>query len=98
VSVLEKITATLAPGYTVEPITMIRAEDTEPCIDARGPECPHQHVTVLRCEKKHRHTASCSHRVHLNVEVPGHLITSADGKFRAKVFADADAEEDLLMA
>lgn len=106
-SMLEKIVATLKPGYTITPITMIRAEGTEPCIDARpcygpdgkwlneserGPKCPHQHVEVLDCERSHKHTYSCrKKRVHVNVEVPGHLVVSADGKFQAKVFDGAEA-------
>jgi hypothetical protein len=60
----------------------------------RGEECSLPHVQALRCKNgaaKHSHKDACFHRVHANVDTPGFEIVSADGKFRAKVFADAEA-------
>lgn len=105
---IDRLKKEFKTGYTITPIMMIRKEGTETCYDARplygpdgkwlkpeerGPECPHQHVSALRCTNgasAHRHKAECFHRVHANVEVPGLLFVSGDGKFQAKVFLDAE--------
>lgn len=59
--------------------------------------CPHQHVKVRTCDRvesarrrsKHKnHGANCYAWFHVAVEVDGFLFT--DGRFTAKVFADAD--------
>lgn len=94
--------ASKVKGATVSPITML-AEGTESCTDATylnpamANPCKRPHTTRLTCMQggKHKHTSACRIRVHADEPMPGLLITSPDGKFRARVLASAQ-DSDLM--
>lgn len=90
-------------GFTETPIKMTR-QGTERCFDARpcygtdgkwltgsqrGEDCQREHVEAVTCGRKHKHTYGCLHRVHAHEEVDGVMFMSTDGKFTARVYADA---------
>ncbi len=104
---IDWLKAEFKTGYTVTPITMVRAEGLDTCWDARplygadgkwlskeerGPECGHQHVQALKCKN-----GSSAHRHkdvcfhRVHVNVDTPGFHFVCGKFQAKVFADAEA-------